>query len=204
MLSKAHMACELCMLASLCVHCWWADVYADEKSFGNVASSALDEMRLAWLSQPSAHGSCGPHDAADKSVSALNATAVWMRECMMNGHPPRSWFSPWRSHHSSWLIFCAALLRKSQVALIQWHGICQESTAHTSTVISLMGLCVLLDTQKPLRVRHCISKTALYWQIQKCWLANLVTIVPLFFALWRRSNDIPAKRSSKNLRVVHC
>ncbi len=137
-----------CACLHLCVHCWWADVYADEKSFGNVASSALDEMRLAWLSQPSAHGSWGPHDATDKSVSALNAMAVRMRECKMNGYPPRSWFSPWTSHHSSWLILCAALLRKSQVVLIQWHGICQESTAHTSPAISLTGLCMLLHPLK--------------------------------------------------------
>lgn len=166
MLSEAHMACELCKLVSVCVHCWWADVYADEKSFGNVASSALDEMRLAWLSQPYAHGSCGPHDAADKSVSALNAPAVWMRECKMNGCPQRSWFSPWTSHHSSWLILCAALLRKSQVALIQWHGICQESTAHTSPAISLTGLCVLLHPPK--------------WHIRCHWRCVIVSPRQLF------------------------
>lgn len=86
-LSEAHMQCELCVSASVCVHCWWADVYADEKSFGNVASPAQDEMRLAWLSQPSTHGSYVPLDAADKSMSALNATAVWMRD-LQDEWPP--------------------------------------------------------------------------------------------------------------------
>ncbi len=170
MLAEAHMACELCKLASVCVHCWWADVYADEKSFGNVASSALDEMRLAL-----AQGSCGPHDAADKSVSALNAPAVWMRECKMNGCPPRSWFSPWTSHHSSWLILCAALIRKSQVVLNDTgyvrsrprihhpHQFNGPLRAHTPPEVA---------HQMPLKVRHCISKTALYWPIQKCWMAG--------------------------------
>lgn len=179
MLSEAHMAYELCMRASVCVHCWWADVYADEKSFGSVASSALDEMRLAWRSQPSTHGSCGPLDAADKSMSALNATAVWMRECKMNGRPPRSWFSPWTSHHSSWLILCTASLRKSQVALIQWHTGTREMSGVDRAYITRRQFKRPLCAPTPnLRVRQCISKTAFMHLLTNPALAN-IAILPI-------------------------
>lgn len=132
-------------IVHVCVHCWWADVYADEKGFGNAAllCTRWDEIGTA-LSQSSTHGSCGPHDAADKSVSVLNATAVWMRECKMNGRPPRSWFSPWTSHHSSWLILCAASLRKSQVALIQWHWGTWEMSAVERAYITCRRFNMLL------------------------------------------------------------
>lgn len=180
------------------VNCAWVHLCvstADEQMFMLMRRAlgmwlALLKMRWDWhgfLSLPLTAPMC-------HLMPQTRACQHWMlRLCewgtyKMNGCPQRSWFSPWTSHHSSWLILRAASLRKSQVALIQWHmrtGVDRAYITRRQFNRLLRAPLSHWSATPDLRVRHCICKTAFMKLLTNPTLANIVR--KTFFAFdWEK------------------